>query len=59
SAVDSSQYPDDLLAEMAFAGRSNVGKFSLTDTLVNRKKFAKTSNKSGRTAATKKSSGGR
>jgi GTP-binding protein len=49
SAVDPSQYPDDLLPEVAFVGRSNVGKSSLINTLVNRKKLARTSNTPGRT----------
>jgi len=58
SAVDPSQYPNNLLPEVAFVGRSNVGKSSLINTLVNRKRLAKTSNTPGRTTATKKSSGG-
>ena len=49
SAVDPSQYPDDLLPEVAFVGRSNVGKSSLINTLVNRKRLARTSNTPGRT----------
>ena len=49
SAVDPFYYPDDSLPEVAFVGRSNVGKSSLINTLVNRKKLAKTSNTPGRT----------
>jgi len=49
SAVDPSQYPDDLLPEVAFVGRSNVGKSSLINALVNRKRLARTSNTPGRT----------
>ena len=49
SAVDPSQYPDDLLPEVAFVGRSNVGKSSLINTLVNRRNLARTSNTPGRT----------
>jgi len=49
SAVDPSQYPHDLLPEVAFVGRSNVGKSSLINTLVNRKRLARTSNTPGRT----------
>ena len=49
SAVDPSQYPDDLLPEVAFVGRSNVGKSSLINVLVNRKRLARTSNTPGRT----------
>ncbi len=49
SAIDPSQYPEDMLPEVAFVGRSNVGKSSLINTLVNRKRLAKTSNTPGRT----------
>lgn len=49
SATKPSQYPEDLLPEVAFVGRSNVGKSSLINTLVNRRRFAKTSSTPGRT----------
>jgi len=49
SAVKPSQYPVEELPEIAFAGRSNVGKSSLINTLVNRKKLVKTSSTPGRT----------
>ena len=49
SAVKSSQYPPPVLPEVAFAGRSNVGKSSLINTLVNRKRLVKTSATPGRT----------
>jgi GTP-binding protein EngB required for normal cell division len=49
SAVKPSQYPETLLPEVAFAGRSNVGKSSLINTLVNRKRLVKTSSTPGRT----------
>ncbi|HTE46935.1 MAG TPA: ribosome biogenesis GTP-binding protein YihA/YsxC [Gemmatimonadaceae bacterium] len=41
--------PEPLLPEIAFAGRSNVGKSSLLNKLVHRKKFARVSNTPGRT----------
>lgn len=49
SAVKPSQYPDWNLPEIAFAGRSNVGKSSLINTLLNRKNLVKTSSTPGRT----------
>ena len=49
SAVAKSQYPDDALPEFAFAGRSNVGKSSLINMLLNRKGLAKTSSTPGKT----------
>jgi len=49
SAVKPSQYPAEALPEIAFAGRSNVGKSSLINTLVNRKNLVKTSSTPGRT----------
>lgn len=50
SAVSSRQYPNVTLPEIAFAGRSNVGKSSLINRLVNRKKLARTSSSPGKTA---------
>jgi GTP-binding protein len=49
SATKPSQYPPVRLPEVAFAGRSNVGKSSLINTLVNRKHLVKTSSTPGRT----------
>lgn len=49
SAVKSEQYPKDALPEIALAGRSNVGKSSLINKLINRKALARTSSKPGKT----------
>ncbi len=43
------QLPDPIYPDIAFAGRSNVGKSSLINTLVGRKKMVKTSSKPGKT----------
>ena len=48
SAVKPSQYPPPQFPEIAFAGRSNVGKSSLINRLVNRKRLVKTSATPGR-----------
>lgn len=49
SAVSKSQYPKENLPEIAFAGRSNVGKSSLINSLLNRKKLVKVSSNPGKT----------
>jgi len=49
SAVSKSQYPEGNLPEIAFAGRSNVGKSSLINSLLNRKNLVKVSSNPGKT----------
>ena len=49
SAVRPEQYAKTNLPEIAFAGRSNVGKSSLINALLNRKKLAQTSSTPGKT----------
>lgn len=49
SAVREDQYPTDNLPEVALSGRSNVGKSSLINTLLNRKNLARTSAQPGKT----------
>ncbi|MCM3129916.1 ribosome biogenesis GTP-binding protein YihA/YsxC [Paenibacillus provencensis] len=49
SAVSPSQYPEDALPEIALAGRSNVGKSSLINRMINRKNLARTSSTPGKT----------
>ncbi len=48
-AVRRSQYPDDNKPEFLLVGRSNVGKSSFINTLIERKNFARTSSKPGKT----------
>lgn len=48
-AVLENQYPDENLKEIAIVGRSNVGKSSLINSLVNRRNLARTSSKPGKT----------
>lgn len=50
TAVKPDQYPDTLVPEFAFVGRSNVGKSSLINCLTNRNKLARTSSTPGKTA---------
>lgn len=49
SAVQPEQYPKTKLPEIALAGRSNVGKSSFINTLIDRKSLARTSGKPGKT----------
>ena len=44
-----STIPDNMLDEVAFAGKSNVGKSSLINALMNRKALARTSSQPGKT----------
>lgn len=50
SAVSKKQYPGDLSPEIALAGRSNVGKSSFTNKMLNRKSLARVSSSPGKTA---------
>lgn len=49
SAANKSHYPQDDIPEVALAGRSNVGKSSFINTMLNRKNLARTSGKPGKT----------
>lgn len=49
SAVKPDQYPGEALPEFALAGRSNVGKSSFINKMLNRKALARTSSKPGKT----------
>lgn len=50
SAVKPAQYPSSRMPEVAFAGRSNVGKSSFINKMLCRKSLARTSSKPGKTA---------
>lgn len=49
SAVKPSQYPKNNLPEIVLVGKSNVGKSSFVNTMINRKKLARTSSEPGKT----------
>ena len=49
SAVSPKQYPKDRLPEIVLVGKSNVGKSSFINTMINRKSLARTSSEPGKT----------
>ncbi len=49
SAVKPNQYPKNNLPEIVLVGKSNVGKSSFINTMINRKKLARTSSEPGKT----------
>src|SRR5699024_12739804 len=49
SAVSQAQYPTSNLPEIALAGRSNVGKSSFINKMINRRNLVRTSSKPGKT----------
>ena len=49
SAVSPKQYPNDDLPQIVLVGKSNVGKSSFINTMINRKKLARTSSEPGKT----------
>ena len=49
SAVSPKQYPSNGLPEIVLVGKSNVGKSSFVNTMINRKKLARTSSEPGKT----------
>lgn len=49
SAVRPNQYPSNKLPEIVLVGKSNVGKSSFINTMINRKKLARTSSEPGKT----------
>ena len=49
SAISPKQYPSDGLPEIVLAGKSNVGKSSFINTMINRKSLARTSSQPGKT----------
>jgi len=49
SAVGSKQYPNNNLPEIVLVGKSNVGKSSFVNTMINRKRLARTSSEPGKT----------
>ena len=49
SAVSPKQYPDDGLPQIVLVGKSNVGKSSFINSMINRKRLARTSSEPGKT----------
>ena len=49
SAAKADQFPNTIYPEVAFAGRSNVGKSSMINKLLNRKSLVKVGNTPGKT----------
>ena len=49
SAVSPKQYPQQNLPEIVLVGKSNVGKSSFINTMINRKRLARTSSEPGKT----------
>ena len=49
SAAATKDFPSNRLPEIAFAGKSNVGKSSVINRLLNRKNFARVGDKPGKT----------
>lgn len=49
SAVKTSDFPNDALPQIVFAGKSNVGKSSTINRILNRKNFARVGNEPGKT----------
>ena len=49
SAVKPAQYPNNDLPQIVLVGKSNVGKSSFINTMINRKKLARTSSEPGKT----------
>ena len=49
SAIKPAQYPKNNLPEIVLVGKSNVGKSSFINTMINRKKLARTSSEPGKT----------
>ncbi|MFA9424594.1 MAG: ribosome biogenesis GTP-binding protein YihA/YsxC, partial [Sedimentibacter sp.] len=49
TAVKKEQYPATVVPEIAFSGKSNVGKSSMINALLNRKSLARTSSQPGKT----------